>query len=257
MSTPEEPRKSRWMLTLTVLAAVVLLGGIGLTAGGATELGRYEFVRVPGQSMLDTIPADAMVAIRKAGSLPVQRGDIVLFTEPSWWPGGGQATLVKRVIGIAGDRVACCDLEGGIRVDGQPVTETYLHQNAAMAATETHPFTATVPAGTVFVAGDFRGDSLDSRFLTDSPTHGAIPLSLVTGRVVAVDTGGGPQVLPLTDAFEFLGPVSEPDNGYATGAVLLIVGFAVTAVGLAALLSLGVLALVRRSRRRSKPIALA
>ena len=244
------------MLALTVVAAVVLLGGIGLAAGGVIQLDRYEFVRVPGASMLDTIPVNALAALRKADGSPVHRGDIVEFTEPSWWPGGDHSLLVKRVVGIAGDKVACCDAEGELRVDGQPVTETYLHLDAKMAATQTHVFSTTVPAGTVFVAGDFRGDSMDSRFLTGSPTHGAIPVSLVTGRVVAVDSGGGPQVVPVADGFAFLGPVSGPDDGYATGAVLLIVGFAVTAVGLAALLSLGVLALVRRARRRSRPVEL-
>ncbi len=86
--------------------------------------------------------------------------DVVVFQDSVW----GTVPMVKRVVGVGGDRVACCDREGRLTVDGRPVDEPYLH---ARGDDSQRAFEATrVPAGKLFLLGDNRQASLDSRVHT-------------------------------------------------------------------------------------------
>ena len=105
------------------------------------------------------------------------RGEIIVFRGPPGWP---HEDLIKRVIGTPGDRVDCCDASGRITVNGTPLDEPYLYPGAAPSAT---PFDITVPPGRLWVMGDHRNDSSDSRFHLDD-YDGTIPISDVIGRAV-------------------------------------------------------------------------
>lgn len=158
---------------------------------------------VPSGSMENTLlPSDRIIASKITTSLTgVHRGEIVVFSDPSdWLPDLEQSTnpvrnaltfigllpsdtgqdLVKRVIGVGGDRVACCDVDGRILVNGHALTEPYI-----IGPTDQVQFDVTVPPDSVFVMGDNRGDSRDSRFHLEE-NNGAVPLGNVVGRVVAV-----------------------------------------------------------------------
>lgn len=134
----------------------------------------------------------------------VERGDIVVFDDPGGWlaPGaGGQATngvqealslvglyptgghLVKRVIGVGGDQVACCDAQGRITVNGEPVDETYLKARVQPSLSD---FDVRVPAGRLWVMGDNRADSSDSRAHLGGPGGGFVPIDDVVGKVWTV-----------------------------------------------------------------------
>jgi signal peptidase I len=90
--------------------------------------------------------------------------------------------LVKRAIGIGGDNVKCCDAGGRIVLNGVPLVEPYLKPPGS---TDQVQFNITVPQGRVFVMGDNRGDSSDSRYhLTEE--NGTVPLTNIVGRVVYV-----------------------------------------------------------------------
>ena len=162
---------------------------------------------VPSASMEDTLrPGDRIIASKITTNISgVKRGEIVVFKDPGDWlpeplpPADGWRTtlrqgltfigvlpsdsgddLVKRVIGIGGDRVACCDAEGRIVVNGVPLDEDYI-----IGPTDQVRFDVTVPSDSMFVLGDNRGDSRDSRYHLDA-NDGAVPTNNGVGRVVLV-----------------------------------------------------------------------
>ncbi|MEY4137296.1 MAG: signal peptidase [Actinomycetota bacterium] len=160
---------------------------------------------VPSSSMESTLlPGDRIVAskITTAVSGP-QRGEVVVFGDPGGWlpdapasesgwrgflhsgliflgllPSDSGHDLVKRVIGLPGDRVACCDSAGRIVLNGVPLEESYV-----TGPTDQVRFDITVPEGGMFVMGDNRGDSRDSRYHLDV-ANGSVPLTDAVGRVV-------------------------------------------------------------------------
>ena len=96
-------------------------------------------------------------------------------------PNPAKQYLVKRVIGVAGDNVVGKD--GVVTINGKATTEPYIF--AGNKASELD-FNITVPAGKVWVMGDHRGSSADSRYHQDDVNNGFVPLSKVTGQVFAV-----------------------------------------------------------------------
>ena len=136
----------------------------------------------------------------------VRHGDVVVFdgtgvfgpaaarsSSPLAQAGRGAAALlgvpvgdqdyVKRVVGLPGERVACCDAAGRITVDGKPLVEPYLGGSGPASAT---PFDVVVPPGRLWVMGDDRGDSADSRSHLGDPGGGTVPVERVVGRVVGI-----------------------------------------------------------------------
>jgi len=176
---------------------------------------------VPSESMENTLlPNDRIIASKITTHFGgVSRGEVVVFRDPGGWlgdpgpPAGGLrgalhsgltfigllpsdsgSDLVKRVIGIAGDHIVCCDVQQRIVLNGVALNESYVIQ-----PTNQVKFDITVPADSVFVMGDNRGNSRDSRYHLDV-NSGGVPLENVVGRAFVV-------VWPL-DRFTFL---SIPD----------------------------------------------
>lgn len=96
--------------------------------------------------------------------------------------------FIKRVIGVGGDRVTCCDEQGRILVNGKPIEEDYLFPGDAPSL---QPFDVEVPEGTLWVMGDHRSASADSRAHLGDPGGGFVPVDSVVGRAMTV-------VWPLT-----------------------------------------------------------
>ncbi|PBC77609.1 signal peptidase I [Streptomyces sp. TLI_235] len=157
---------------------------------------------VPSGSMENTLrPGDRVVAneLVYAFGGHVRRGDVVVFdgtgsflpyaAEPSagrrlldrlGLAPGGDSVFVKRVIGVGGDRVTCCGSDGRLRVNGVPLDESaYLAPGDAPSRV---PFDVVVPSGRLWVMGDHRGDSRDSRDHLGEPGGGFVPESKVIGR---------------------------------------------------------------------------
>jgi signal peptidase I len=106
-----------------------------------------------------------------------RRGDVVVFDGTGYF---GNADYVKRVVGVGGDHVVCCDKEGRLEVNGRSVDEsTFLYPGDSPSDVS---FDVVVPTGSLFLLGDHRSDSSDSRDHLGSPGGGMIPVGDVIGR---------------------------------------------------------------------------
>lgn len=92
--------------------------------------------------------------------------------------------FVKRVVATGGQTIQCCDPDGQITVDGRPLTEPYIEFNTPIEARPFGP--VTVPAGRLFVMGDNRAGSADSRAHVDDGEMGTVPVGNVIGRAVVI-----------------------------------------------------------------------
>ncbi|MEV4435143.1 signal peptidase I [Streptomyces sp. NPDC049585] len=224
--------------TGTVLSGLAVAVGCVLFLGGfAWAAWLYRPYTVPTDSMAPTIGrGDRVLAERITGD-EVRRGDIVVFEDKVW----GSVPMVKRVVGVDGDKVACCDPQGRLTINGQPVEEPYL-QGAGPASPT--PFSAAVPPGHLFLLGDHRSDSVDSRSHMAGTGQGSVPRETVRARVDATAwpvSGWG--MIERPDAFAALpGGTSRP------GPLPLIV----TAAGVGAALIFGGAAYGPLARRRSR-----
>jgi signal peptidase I len=163
---PPEVRPARWRAFArdaigTVLPAIVIALLIHLFLAQAT--------RVYGSSMQPNLHTNERLVVEKVSYRfhGPRRGDIVVLQDPD----GGPDLLIKRVVGLPGERVTVAD--GRVFVDGAPLDEPYLNQ-----ATASNGRAWSVPPLHVFVMGDNRGASRDSR------VFGPIPLDSILGRAV-------------------------------------------------------------------------
>lgn len=171
---------------------------------------------IPSKSMENTLLVGDRVVVQKITDF--QRGDVVVFADPGDWLGGegsqergpvGKAFefvgvlpdtstghLIKRVIGMPGDKVECCDSKGRMMVNGQPLNETsYLYTEPGGSQVEPSEvkFKVVVPRERLFMMGDHRDLSADSRcHLSDLSTTekkgevAFVPVSLVVGPAFAI-----------------------------------------------------------------------
>ena len=167
---------------------------------------------IPSGSMEDTLQVGDRVLVNKVvyHLRPVERGDIVVFDgtgsfitgdiiEPERSPlqvvgrvlgeivglaPPRETDFIKRVIGVGGDRVVCCDADGLISVNGVPLDESpYLYPGDAPSD---EPFDVIVPEGRLWVMGDHRLASADSRSHLGDPGGGFVPVDRVIGRAFAI-----------------------------------------------------------------------
>ncbi|WP_327069106.1 signal peptidase I [Kitasatospora sp. NBC_01302] len=234
-------RPRRWGAG-AVLQTVALVLGLGLLLGGFGLIALdYRPYAVPTGSMEPTISAGDTVLARKVDGGQVGRGDIVVFHDPTW---EGGATMVKRVVAVGGDTVAYGSAEHSLTVDGKPVTEPYLAPDQLPGT----PFSIQVPAGRLFLLGDNRGSSLDSRSHLEE-LSGTVPATDVIARVEAtVWPSGHAGLRGRTVAFDALGgPVASRPGLLVPAAWASVAGAAVIVL---TSLTGPVAALARRARGR-------
>ncbi|MGP3920806.1 signal peptidase I [Nonomuraea sp. 10N515B] len=130
---------------------------------------------IPSESMENTLLINDRVFVNKLAGKP-ERGDIVVFK--GW---NGEDTI-KRVIGVGGDKVVCCDAKKRITVNGTPLDETSYLYPGDLASND--KFDVTVPAGKLWLMGDHRSNSADSRSNMEAPGGGFISEDAVVGTAV-------------------------------------------------------------------------
>ncbi|MFG3509908.1 signal peptidase I [Streptomyces sp. NPDC047821] len=201
------------------VGCVLFLGGF---VWGAIE---YQPYTVPTDSMSPTVAAGDRVLAQRVDGDEVRRGDVVVFEDSAW----GDLPMVKRVVAVGGDKVACCDGDGRLTINGTAVEEPYLRSEGPASST---PFTASVPEGQLFLLGDERSGSQDSRVHLQDPGHGSVPRGAVTARVDAVAWPPGSMVdrpqgfASLPGGVSRPGPVKLVVGSVAAGAVLILGGAA-------------------------------
>ena len=207
-ATPRRRTATRSLLFF--LRDVLVIFGIAILVSFLVKTFLVRSFFIPSSSMEQTLMIDDRVIVNELvpKAVAVDHGDIVVFKDPGGWlPArppvevtGIQAGtewvlslfglaspdsndhLIKRVIGLPGDTVQCCSAEGKIIVNGVPITEPYITIPAGETRASAIDFNVTVPEGSLFVMGDNRYNSKDSRYNTDKPGGGFVGMDNVVGR---------------------------------------------------------------------------
>ncbi|GLX22311.1 MULTISPECIES: signal peptidase I [Streptomyces] len=210
------------------------LSGIAVAIGFVLFLGGfvwgalvYQPYTVPTDSMVPTVrPGDRVLAQRIDGG-EVRRGDVVVFTDTVW----SNSPMVKRVVAVGGDTVSCCGQGGRVTVNGKPLDEPYVDREGdGAAAAGTTTFEVKVPEGNLFLMGDRRGGSLDSRAHLQDAGQGTVPRSAVAARVDALAWPSmrmleRPQVFAaLPGGTSAPGPLRLQVTAVLAGAALVLLG---------------------------------
>lgn len=169
---------------------------------------------IPSQSMEETLVKDDRIIVNQLVPevTPLERGDVVVFRDPGGWLPArvevdqpplvaavdwflafvGLAApdsndhLVKRLIGLPGDHVVCCNALGQMSVNDVPLDEPYVALPPGDTKVSADDFDVIVPDGSLWVMGDNRYNSKDSRYNGETPLKGFVPIDNVVGRAFVV-----------------------------------------------------------------------
>ncbi|WP_367573818.1 signal peptidase I [Streptomyces griseoaurantiacus] len=207
-----------------------LLVGIALVLALLIKTFLVQAFSIPSASMENTLQIGDRVLVDKLtpwfGSEP-ERGEVVVFHDPADWlegeptptpnpvqrvlgwiglmPSSTEKDLIKRVVGVAGDTVEC-NGTGPLKVNGKPLDETsyvYAGNTPCSVDDEGGKFKVTVPAGKIWVMGDHRQNSLDSRYHRSDKNGGFVPVGNVVGRAIVIAWPPGRwDTLPVPDTFD-------------------------------------------------------
>jgi signal peptidase I len=196
-----------------VLRESVIVVGLALLLSLVVKTWLMQAFYIPSESMENTLLVGDRVIVNKLVPSPisVKHGDVIVFEDPDHWlptpvpaersalanavnstlifvgllPSDEGNHLIKRVIGLPGDHVVCCDVQKRLMVNGVPLNEPYLFPGDSPSE---ESFNITVPAGKVWVMGDHRSFSADSRPHDENSggAKGSVPESLIVGRAITV-----------------------------------------------------------------------
>ncbi|WP_375256569.1 signal peptidase I [Streptomyces sp. PKU-EA00015] len=204
-----------------------LLIGIALLLALLIKTFLVQAFSIPSDSMMNTLQRGDRVLVDKLspwfGSEP-ERGEVVVFHDPGGWlegeptpepnvlqevlsfiglmPSSEEKDLIKRTIAVAGDTVEC-KKDGPLKVNGKPLDEPYIHPGSTPCDEQSSFGPLTVPKDRIWVMGDNRQNSQDSRYHMEDVNGGFVPVEKVVGRAVVVAWPLNRwSTLPVPDTFE-------------------------------------------------------
>ncbi|HUN30938.1 MAG TPA: signal peptidase I [Trebonia sp.] len=207
-SRPARPKRKRSLFREVL---VVIVAALVLTIVIKSFL--VQVFVIPSGSMENTLQIGDRILVNRLvyHIRPIARGDIVVFSgDDSWGPepppppgnpvervwddftnvvgvSAPGTDYVKRVIGLPGDHVMCCTAQGQLTVNGVALNESsYLYPGDESGSGDQQPYNIVVPPGRLFVLGDHRSDSADSRYHTEDGYDGTIPENEVVGRAFVI-----------------------------------------------------------------------
>ncbi len=214
MTMTDTPRTFPWRTLLFFLRDVVVIFAIAIVVSFVVKTFLVRSFYIPSSSMEQTLEINDRIIVSELVPklVSLEHGDVVVFRDPGGWvmattepdmnpvQAGIEWTLslfglvapdsdehlVKRVIGLPGDTVACCTTDGKVTVNGVPLTEPYINLPEGQIRASAIDFEKYVEPGTIFVMGDNRYNSKDSRYNTDLPGGGLVPIEKIVGRAILV-----------------------------------------------------------------------
>ncbi len=204
-------RRGPWPLIRDVLVILVIAVVVSVVVKAFLVRSFY----IPSGSMEQTLQKDDRILVDELTPrfTGYERGDVVVFRDPGGWldtppqpersviveavdwvlsmvgisASDSDEHLIKRIVGLPGDHVVCCDALGMTTVNGVPIDETpYLDLAAGQTAPEPVPYDVTVPEDALWVLGDNRDHSRDSRYNQEQPSQGFVPIGNVVGRAFVI-----------------------------------------------------------------------
>ncbi|WP_172382137.1 signal peptidase I [Streptomyces sp. MNP-20] len=226
---PKPPEPAKGKKHKSFWKELPLLIGIALVLALIIKTFLVQAFSIPSDSMQNTLQQGDRVLVDKLtpwfGSEP-ERGEVVVFKDPGHWldgeptpdpnavqrvlgwiglmPSADEKDLIKRVIGVGGDTVECKGT-GPLKVNGKALNEPYVYPGNTPCTDDDQggQFKITVPKGKIWVMGDHRQNSLDSRYHQNQPGGGSVPVDNVVGRAFVIawpPTRWG--TLPVPDTFD-------------------------------------------------------
>jgi len=209
---PRRPKLRGWKAFLRDVA-VILVAAVVISFLIKTFLIRSFYI--PSESMQDTLQVNDRIIVNELvpALVSIERGDVVVFRDPGGWldpvPKPEQNPvvgffdwllsiigltapdsndhLIKRVIGLPGDHVVCCNEFGQVTINDIPIDESlYVLLPSGVTKVSRDDFDITVPADSLWVMGDNRYNSEDSRYQQATPGHGFVPFDHVVGRAILI-----------------------------------------------------------------------
>jgi signal peptidase I len=240
--TPKKKQRSFWK-------ELPILIGIALVLALLIKTFLVQAFSIPSDSMQNTLQEGDRVLVDKLtpwfGSEP-ERGEVVVFHDPAGWlrgeptlepnpvqrvlgwiglmPSAEEKDLIKRVVGVAGDTVECKGT-GPLKVNGKALNEPYVYPgNTPCTVDDTGgQFKVKVPEGKIWVMGDHRQNSLDSRYHQNDKNKGMVPVDNVVGRAIVVAWPPTRwSTLPIPDTFDQNLSAAAPGALGLAGAVPLV-----------------------------------
>jgi signal peptidase I len=169
---------------------------------------------IPSGSMEDTLHINDRIIVNQLAPavVPIEHGDVVVFRDPGGWllpqplidqnpivagldwllsvvglsAPDSNDHLIKRVIGLPGDHVVCCNALGQMSVNGVPLIEPYVSLPPGTTKVSEKDFDTVVPKESLWVMGDNRYNSKDSRYNGATPGKGYVPIDNVVGRALVI-----------------------------------------------------------------------